>query len=328
MSSVKINRNKKLIQPYKVPTGFYSFDRALKGGLVVPAAYEIYGFTHVGKSSLAYALAGKVRDSGKILLADFEHFDDEYLSKSLEANGYNGEVDEADTTTGEAALTDIRDALMNPDYQSAILDSVGALMPKAEIEGDVDLTAQIGMKPRLMSKMMRASMYALKRNAACFFVINHLHPIIGKYRGTSTSGGVAIHNLSAVRIKLKTEKQDDTYSVVQGRIDKLRFGGKGSYFKFVIVPGIGVHPGLTAVQDCIWFGFAEEDRTIKMDGESYGYFKWMVDDAIEGNNEKFEPFIERLEHEFDLGAGSGSGDTEEGASEEVDEGADSEDLED
>lgn len=276
-----------------VPTGLKSVDMALRGGMPTGSIYEVYGFTHVGKSSFVYFLAGKVRKEDKIMLADFEHFDPEYVLSSLTMAGFDGTVVEADTETGETAVADIRDSLRDPEYQSAILDSVGALVPEKELKGEVT-DANMGLRARLMSRTMRYALYGLKRNPACFFIVNHLHPIIALGRGATTSGGVAIHNNSHVRMRLSTEKQDEGYNIVQGRVDKLRYGGKGGNFKFVVLPGIGVHPGLTAVNDCKWYDLLDGGRTIKLDGKSYGYFSQLVKKARAGEQEIWAPFRKKL----------------------------------
>jgi RecA/RadA recombinase len=272
-----------------VRTGLASFDRALHGGLWLRSAYEIYGYTHVGKSTFAYFLAGKVRPGGLIAVADFEGFDINYMLRNLAAAEWSGKVDVVDVLDGETALTALRDRLIQPETQAAILDSVGALVPMTEMKEKIS-AANMGLKARLMAKGMRYIVHALRRNPACFFAINHLHPILSIGQGATTSGGVTIHNLSAVRLRLHPEKIDERYSVVQGKVDKLRYGGKGRHFKFVILPGVGVHTGLTAVMDCVWAGRATDDRIVKLDGKSFGYFKALVDKAYEGDNEVFEPF--------------------------------------
>lgn len=286
----KFESEPKTIQ--KVPTGLFSFDQALLGGLPTSSIYEIYGYTHVGKSSLVYYLAGKVRPDGKILLADFEHFDPHYILSAMGQAGFDGTIVEAATDNGEVAVANIRDALLNEEYQAAILDSVGALVPVRELEGEVT-DANMGVRARLMAKAMRYALYGLKRNPACLFLINHLHPIISLGRGATTSGGVAIHNNSHVRIRLSTEKKEEDYSIVQGKVDKLRYGGAGRTFKVVLLPEIGVHPGLTAVQDCKWYGLLDEGRTIKLNGNSFGYFTQLVEKARDGE-EIFDPFHEAL----------------------------------
>jgi len=278
-----------------IPTGCFSVDNALHGGLHIPAGYEIYGFTHVGKSTLCYDWAGLVRPDGKIALADYEHYDQTYLDGCLRHAGFSGTVNRLPINTGEEVMTDIRDYLLDTDYQAAILDSVGALVPRVEIEEPVTPQGYGTQKAKLMAQAMRLVMYALLRNPAAFFATNHLHKIISKFgQGATTTGGVAIHNMSAIRVRLSTEKTADNYVIALGKVDKHRWGGKGGSFKLVIIPGYGIHRGLTAIVDAVWYELAEEDRVVKLGGKSFGYMKKLVERAIEGEVEIFEPFKEAL----------------------------------
>lgn len=283
-------------------TGLHSLDRALLGGMPLMSNYEIYGFTHVGKSSLAYYLSGRVREDGKIMLADFEHFDPEYVLSSTGMAGFDGEIHETNTDYGEAAVEDLKNALLDEEYQAGILDSIGALMPKKEIEGEVT-DANMGLKPRLVAKMMRLTLYCFKRNPeSAFFMINHLHPIMSLQNAHTTSGGVAVHNNTHVRLRLSRLKDDEYYHIVQGRVDKLRYGGRGDKrgFHFVILPEVGVHPGLSMIEDCKWYGLLDSGNRIKMDGENYGFFKSIARKELDGDIEPdfYEPFKEKLNDEM------------------------------
>lgn len=291
-----VKEDKGIVTRKRFQSKLYSLDQAFGGGIPVGSIYEIYGYTHVGKSSLAYYLAMKAAQERALCIADFEGYDLGYIASTAELAGYDiSKVFMVDNPVAEEGLTALRNAIHKDDFGAGILDTVGAMVLEEEMESDIDLQERLGQKPKLMAKAMRQFAYSLKKNPeACIFVLNHLHPIITLGRGSTTSGGVAIHNLSAGRIRLSVEKSDQKYSVVQGRTDKYRYGGKGKNFKFGIINGRGVHPGFTDLIDCIWLGYAEESRTIKMDGESYGYMKNITDAAYEGDDSVFEPFVERM----------------------------------
>ena len=277
-------------------TGLYTFDRSLFGGLVLGSIYEIYGYTHVGKSTLSYFLSGTVRPAGKIMLADFEHFDPVYVESCLRMSGFDGTVYQPRYDYGEQTLEDLRDALLDIDYQAGILDSVGTLVTKAELEGELT-DANMGLKARRIAPWMRQMLYVLKRTDACLFIVNHLHQIMTLGNASTTHGGVAIHNSAHVRLRLSVEKQDDEYIIVNGRLDKNRYGGKGKKgrpFKFVIVPNVGIHLGLSAVQDCNWLGLLEDSPRIRLDGTDYGYFKNLAGRVQKGEDVDLEPFKEKL----------------------------------
>lgn len=321
MSSMFPELDEETIEQRKIvrqPTGLASFDRSLFGGLILKSIYEIYGYTHVGKSTLSYFLAGSVRPTGKLMLADFEHYDPAYVESALRLSGFDGTVHEPRQEYGEQALEDIRSSLLDEAYSGAILDSVGALVTKAELEGELT-DANMGLKARRLAPFMRQMLYALKRNPdACLFIINHLHAIMKLGNASTTHGGVAIHNNAHVRIRLSTEKVADEYQIVNGRIDKNRYGGKGADkrpFKFVLVPNVGVHPGLTAVQDCKWFGLNESATRIRINDTDYGYFKNLAGRVQSGEEIDFEPFHETLRHY--LGADLGPDDPQDTADNEA-----------
>ena len=278
-----------------VSSGIYTLDRALNGGMPLRSIYEIYGYTNSCKSTLGYHLAGVAARAKCTLIADFEHFDPNYLEAAIRNAGGSGPIEMADTDDGESAVGDIRDALKDTTFGSVMLDSVGALIPKVELEGKVT-DANMGVKPRLMAKMMRYALYGLKRNNECIFlIINHLHPIMSLGSGAaSTSGGVAIHNNSHVRLKLKAFEKEIEYRITEGKVDKCRDGGEGGTFRVASVTGLGIHLGLTAVVECQWLGLVDEGRTVKLDGKSYGYLKNLVTEAASGNDEVFQPFRNKL----------------------------------
>jgi hypothetical protein len=83
--------------------------------------------------------------------------------------------------------------------------------------------------------------------------------------------------------------------LVGGQVEKLRFGGKGRMFQFYIVPGFGVHPGVTAMFDAFAYGFAERGSRVKMNDKSFGYLKSdLLTYAAEGKSRKFTPFVDAL----------------------------------
>jgi hypothetical protein len=83
--------------------------------------------------------------------------------------------------------------------------------------------------------------------------------------------------------------------LVAGQFEKNRFGGKGGTFQYYIVPGFGVHPGVSAMFDCFTFGFAKRESRVKMNDKSFGYLRAdLLTYAAEGKTRKFLPFIAAL----------------------------------
>jgi hypothetical protein len=83
--------------------------------------------------------------------------------------------------------------------------------------------------------------------------------------------------------------------LVEGKVEKLRFGAKTKNFHFFIVPGFGIHVGVSAMFDAFAFGEAERGARVKLDGKSLGFLKKdLLEYAAEGKQRKFYPFIERM----------------------------------
>ncbi len=293
-------------------TGLYSFDWCLGSrghyGAPLRALYEIYGYPNSGKSTLSYYLSGKLSSSTDITVCDFENLDREYLSTAIGASGWDGNVKLVDVTdakgkyrTHEDMLTDM---LVNLEGTSgtAVLDSIGAIQPLAEREGDLG-EAFMGKRAKLVAQVAR-SLSGILRNspdAKSAFVINHVHQIMGG-RGHATAGGVVLTFMAAVRIMIWGKEQfidsenNPIGYLVEGKTEKLRFGARGKNFTYYIVPGLGVHPGASAMFDCFTYGLAVRDTTVKMDGKSMGYLKKdFLDYALGGKERKFDPFVEALQ---------------------------------
>lgn len=293
-------------------SGLFSLDWALssRGNLGCPmrSIYEIYGYPNSGKSTLSYYLAGKLSPQNEISICDLENLDAEYLKSAVGASGFEGSIRIMDATdeknkfrSHEDMLTDMT-VNLNTTSGSAILDSVGAIQPIAEAAGDFG-EAFMGKRAKLVAQVSRALSNIVRNTeeAKNAFIINHVHQIIGG-RGHTTAGGVTLTYMAAVRIMIWTKEVFENEAdgrpigfLVEGKTEKLRFGGKGRTFGYYIVPGLGVHVGASAMFDCFNYGLAERGTTVKMDGKSMGYIKKeFLDYAETGKVRKFDPFIEAL----------------------------------
>jgi RecA/RadA recombinase len=282
-----------------------------RGDLGAPmrSIYEIYGYPNSGKSTLCYYLSGKLSTTGDIAICDLELADMNYLRSAIGMSGYKGTVhmvnmdgDKGRPSTHESMMAGMVEYLEG-DAGAVILDSVGAIQPIAEAAGDFG-EAFVGKRAKLVAQVSRAMSGALrlKKEESAAFVINHTHQIIGG-RGHTTAGGETLKYMAAVRIMVwtaetikNTDETDILGFVVKGQVEKLRFGGRGKDFGYYIVPGLGVHPGVTAMFDCFDLGLADRSGTVKIDGKSLGYLKKdFLEYALTGKNRKFEPFQELLQ---------------------------------
>lgn len=304
----------------RADTGIFSIDRALgnpltkEWGMPLRSLYEIFGYPHTGKSTLSYFLAGRVRlereKGNEILLADLEGLDRDYLSSAVGASGFNGVVritphedEKGKSRPHEALMQDVADEVGEETVSSGILDSVGAIQPIAESAGDVG-EAFVGRRAKAMAQFCRRAVGSLRsaETPGAVFVVNHLHPIIGG-RGSITPGGQTLEYLSGVRIQIISKKDDrfvgkETGEVLgilsKGYVRKLRFGGPGREFQFFLIPGQGIHTGLSAMFDCIKLGLAVRETTVKIGKKSYGYISKLIEAGRAEDDDKFDPFKKAL----------------------------------
>ena len=298
----------------RVPSGLYSFDRALgnptrnEWGMPLRIIYTIYGKEHVGKSTLAYYLAGRVQQDGNILLCDFEGVDPPYLATALQPSGFGGKLtvmpsaDDKGPRFHSDMMGDTTKELLEETVSSIILDSVSAIQSIAEQEGDVG-ESFMGRRAFIVSQFSRRLLSSLRAKEAhsAAFIINHSYVSLGRMQFESMAGGSVLRQQSAAIIKVKRIEQgfidgrDDF--LIEGEVKKLRYGGKGRKFLVFFLAGRGVHPGVTAVFDCIRSGLADRPKGgyIKIDGKSHGRLKALIGAADAGEDEKFQPFYEVLE---------------------------------
>ena len=197
-----------------ISTGSLSLDAALGvGGYPRGRIIEIYGPESSGKTTLAiHAIAQAQKNGGVAAFIDAEHAFDRFYAAKLGVN-----VDElliSQPDNGEQAL-DIADQLIRSSaIDIIVIDSVAALTPKAEIEGDMGEN-KVGLQARLMSQALRKLTATISRtNTTCIF-INQLHEKIGVMFGNpeTTTGGNALKFYSSVRLDIRrvtTIKDGDT----------------------------------------------------------------------------------------------------------------------
>ena len=191
--------------PVKViPTGSLALDVALGiGGLPRGRVVEIYGPESSGKTTVAlHAVASAQRAGGNAAFIDAEHALDPEYAKALGVDTDNLLVSQPDT--GEQAL-EITDMLVRSGgVDIIVIDSVAALVPKAEIEGEMG-DSHVGLQARLMSQALRKITGALSATGTTAIFINQLREKIGVFFGSpeTTTGGKALKFYSSVRIDVR-----------------------------------------------------------------------------------------------------------------------------
>ena len=187
-----------------IPTGFIQIDTALGvGGIPRGRITEIYGPESSGKTTLTLHIIAQAQKNGGIAaFIDAEHALDPVYASALGVDIDNLYVSQPDT--GEQAL-DICEALARSNAVDLIvIDSVAALTPKAEIEGDME-SSTVGLQARLMSRALRKITAVVGKSNTAVIFINQLRDKIGVMYGNpeTTTGGKALKFFASVRIDIR-----------------------------------------------------------------------------------------------------------------------------
>ena len=187
-----------------IPSGSVSLDRALGvGGLPEGRIIEIYGPESSGKTTLAlHAIASIQQKGGVAAFVDAEHAMDPRYVRALGVN--LEELLVAQPDHGEQALEIVETLVRSGAVGLVVVDSVAALVPKAEIEGEMGDT-QVGLQARLMSKAMRKLTGHVARSKSTIIFINQTRQKIGVMFGSpeTTTGGNALKFFASVRLDIR-----------------------------------------------------------------------------------------------------------------------------
>jgi recombination protein RecA len=203
-----------------IPTGSVSLDLALGvGGLPKGRIIEIYGPESSGKTTLAIHAIAEVQKMGGIAaMIDAEHAFDQFYAKKLGVDIENLLIAQPDN--GEQALEIADNLIRSGAVDLLVIDSVAALTPKAEIEGEMG-DSQMGLQARLMSKALRKLTGSISKANCCCIFINQLRDKIGVMFGNpeTTTGGNALKFYASVRLDIRRMSQiKDGEDVVGNRV--------------------------------------------------------------------------------------------------------------
>jgi recombination protein RecA len=204
---MKFGDNKSM-QVEVIPTGCLSMDIALGiGGVPRGRVVEIYGSESSGKTTLAQHIICEVqRLGGTAAFVDAEHALDPEYAKKIGVNINELLVSQPDS--GEQALDIVETLVRSNSIDVIVIDSVAALTPRAEIEGEMG-DSHMALQARLMSQALRKLTAIISKTKTCVIFINQTRQKIGVFFGNpeTTTGGMALKFYASVRIELKRAAQ-------------------------------------------------------------------------------------------------------------------------
>jgi len=187
-----------------IPTGALTLDWALGvGGLPRGRVVEIFGPEASGKTTLTLCVIRETQKKGGVAaFVDAEHAFDSTYAKIIGVNLDDMLISQPDT--GEQALEITETLVRSNAVDLVVIDSVAALTPRAEIEGDMG-DSHMGLQARLMSQALRKLTGAISKSRTCVIFINQLREKIGVFFGSpeTTPGGRALKFYSSVRLDLR-----------------------------------------------------------------------------------------------------------------------------
>lgn len=191
-----------------ISTGSISLDLALGiKGLPKGRIVEVYGPESSGKTTLAiHAIAEAQKKGGICAIIDAEHAFDRFYAESLGVNTEELLISQPDN--GEQALEIADNLISSGAIDLLVVDSVAALTPKAEIEGEMG-DSRMGLQARLMSQALRKLTATIKKSGSCVIFINQLREKIGVMFGNpeTTTGGNALKFYASIRIDIRKISQ-------------------------------------------------------------------------------------------------------------------------
>jgi recombination protein RecA len=292
-----------------IPTGSIALDVALGiGGLPRGRVVEIYGPESSGKTTVAlHAVANAQRAGGIAAFIDAEHALDPEYAKKLGVDTDALLVSQPDT--GEQAL-EIMDMLIRSGaIDVVVVDSVAALVPKAEIEGEMG-DSHVGLQARLMSQALRKITGALNSSGTTAIFINQLREKIGVFFGSpeTTTGGKALKFYASVRLDIRRIEtlKEGTEAVgnrTRVKVVKNKMAPPFKQAEFDILYGVGISREGSLIDMGVEHGFVRKSGAwFTYEGDQLGQGKENARAFLRDNPDLADELDKKIKEKLGIGA--------------------------
>lgn len=285
-----------------ISTGSFTLDQAIGiGGIPQGRITEIFGPESSGKTTLAYhIMAESQKLGGRCALIDAEHSFDEGYAQNIGLDTNNLIVCQPDS--GENALGILGEFVKSPDMSVVVVDSVAALVPIAEIMGEMG-DAHIGLQARMMSQAMRKITGDVSKNNVAVIFINQIRINIGGYGNPeTTSGGKALRFFASVRIDIRKglpikEGEEVIGNKTRCKLVKNKVAPPYKIAEFDIIYNKGISKSGELVDSAVQKGIISKGGA----WFKYGEEKFQGRESIKNYLESDNKVMHRLETEIDGG---------------------------
>ncbi len=309
-----------------IPTGALGLDVALGiGGVPRGRIIEIFGPESSGKTTLAlHIIAEAQKMNGEAAFIDAEHALDPVYAKHLGVDIDNLIVSQPDT--GEQALEITESLVRSGALDVIVVDSVAALVPKAEIDGDMG-DSHMGLQARLMSQALRKLAGAINKSKTVIIFINQLREKIGVMFGNpeTTTGGRALKFYASVRLdirKIENIKQDGEIvgNRVRVKVVKNKVAPPFREAEFDIVYGKGISKEGNILDMAVNLDIIEKSGSwFSYNGEKIGQGRENVKQYLHDNPEVMEEVEKKVRENFEEAFEKSLGDIEDDDTDDTNE---------
>ncbi len=304
---MKLGQKDAAVKIPAIPTGSIAFDLALGiGGFPRGRVVEIFGPEATGKTTLAlHVIAEAQKIGGQAAFIDAEHAMDPAYASKIGIDVDNLLISQPDY--GEQALEIAEVLVRSGAVDVIVIDSVAALVPKAELEGEMG-DAHMGLQARLMSQALRKLTAIVARSKTCFIFINQIREKIGFFLGSpeTTTGGRALKFYTSLRIDIRriaAIKDGDNIigNRVKVKVVKNKMAPPFRFAQFDLIYGIGISREGDLIDCGVDVGLIEKSGTwYSYNGERLGQGKENVKKLLVEKPELAEELDLKIRKEYGL----------------------------